>query len=191
MRVFFLLFTIQVISTGAFAQIVRLPQGRSILVDGSISPGEWTDAATIELGKGAQLLAKQHDGYVLLAVIFPKNTSGFVDLIISPDSTTIFDLHASAKLGERATSKPENWPDWQWWNNRDWIANVSRVESFDEKKFLPETVREFQIKGTRFSSKDWRVRIVLSIDHGQSYTELPLPEPKPGEASEQWLTLRL
>jgi hypothetical protein len=132
MRVLFLLFTTLVISTSAFAQLARVPQGHSILVDGRISMGEWTDAATIELGRGVQLLTKQHDDYVLLAVIFPKDSSGFVDLFISPDQSTIFDLHASAKLGERTTSTPDKWPDWVWWNN--WAANVSRVESFFDKR---------------------------------------------------------
>jgi hypothetical protein len=189
-RTFFLAFTILMISEAAPARTIKVPKGRSILIDGKISTFEWTDAAKVELGKGAQLFAKQHDKYVLLVVIFPKGSSGFADVFISPDSSEIFDLHASAKLGERVSSTPNKWLDWQWWNNREWTANVSRVQSFDEKKFLPENVREFQIKRTRFPGSEWRVRTVLSIENGQKYTELHLPEATPNKSSEQWLTLR-
>ena len=190
-RILLLAFTLLTISKAETRHVIRVPKGRSILVDGKVSSSEWTDAAKTELGEGAQLLAKEHDDYVLLAVIFPKNSSGFVDLFIAPDGSKTFDLHASAKLGERDTLTPDKWPEWKWWNNREWSANVSRVESFDEKKFLAENVREFQIKRTRFPGKEWRVRLILSIDRGQSYSELPLPEATPGTGSEQWLTLRL
>jgi hypothetical protein len=190
-RTLLLAFAMLTVGEAATSQTIKVPQGRSILVDGKISTAEWADAAKIELGGGAQLFVKQHDDYVLLAVIFPTGNNGFVDLFIAPDSREIFDLHASAKLGERATSTPDKWPDWSWWNNKDWIANGSRVESFDEKKFLPENAREFQIKRTRFPGKEWRVRLVLSVDHGQNYSELRLPEAKPAKGSEQWLTLRL
>jgi hypothetical protein len=190
-RMLLLAFTMLTVGEAATGQTIKVPQGRSILVDGKISTAEWADAAKIELGGGVQLFVKPHDDYVLLAVMFPIGNNGFVDLFIAPDSREIFDLHASAKLGERVTSTADKWPDWAWWNNREWTANVSRVESFDEKKFLPENVREFQIKRTRFSGKEWRVRFVLSIDHGQSYSELHLPEAKPGKGSEQWLTLQL
>jgi len=190
-RTLVLAFTMLMLIEAVSGQTVKVPRGRSILVDGKVSAGEWADAAKIEIGKGAELLAKQQDDYVLLAVILPNHSSGFVDLFIAPDSSEIFDLHASAKLGERATSTPGKWPDWKWWNNRDWTANVSRVESFDEKKFLPENIREFQIKRTRFPGDEWRVRVVLSIDHGQGYKETHLPEATLGQRSEQWLRLRL
>src|SRR5215510_6857022 len=100
-RMLLLAFTVLTVGEAATSQTIKVPQGQSILVDGKISTSEWADAAKIELGGGAQLLAKQNDDYVLLAVIFPTGNNGFVDLFIAPDSREIFDLHASAKLGER------------------------------------------------------------------------------------------
>ena len=92
-RMLLLAFTVLTVGEAATSQTIKVPQGQSILVDGKISTAEWADAAKIELGGGAQLLAKQNDDYVLLAVIFPTGNNGFVDLFIAPDSREIFDLH--------------------------------------------------------------------------------------------------
>jgi hypothetical protein len=83
-----------------------------------------------------------------------------VDLYIDDGTQPITDLHASARLGERVPRK-EGWSndDWNWANNRNWVANVSRIKSWEPRQFFDENVREYQIARSRFPAKKWRVML--------------------------------
>ncbi len=115
-------------------QVVSVPRGSAVMIDGRISPGEWSDAKRIVLANGATLYVKQHEHYLLLAIVFPSGKYGFTDLFVNGD----LDLHASAKLGERKRQPDGTWSRRDWWNNDRWAANVSRMEKFDG----PELMRE-------------------------------------------------
>ena len=131
------------------------------MIDGKLSPEEWKDAARIEVPAIANLYFKQVDGFVYISVEYTGSPSGIVDLYLAPGDGHIYDLHASAKLGERELQNGA-WPDWTWWNNRDWVANVSRVDSWEKRTFLPESIREYQIRCSRFPGKHWRLRFELT-----------------------------
>jgi hypothetical protein len=170
---------------------VAVPQGRPVMVDGKISSGEWDDAKRIDMPDGARLHFKQGDTYIYLCIELARGDSGFVDLYLSPGNTRVYDLHASAKLGQRVLTEGQ-WAEWSnWWNNKGWVANVSRVDSFDEKRFLPENVREFQIDRTSFPGREWRIMIEISLANGEKYTTIQFPANSDKVHTDRWLSLKL
>lgn len=170
---------------------ITVPRGRTVMIDGKISGDEWIDAGHVELGGSGHLFFKTAGQYVYFAVQLPNNRSGFVDLYLAPAGGKLYDLHSSAKLGERALAGG-HWPEWNsWWNNRGWVANVSRVESFDEKKFLPETIREFQIDRSYFAGREWKIMLEISLAKGQDYVVTPFPTNADPSHPETWLRVDL
>jgi len=169
-------------------QHLTAPRGGPVMIDGRISAGEWRDASSLVLGR-ARIWVKQTSDFVCIAVEFPPDTHGFADLIISPVSGQIIDLHASAKLGERTLGK-QGWSGWNWWNNDGWTANVSRVDSFEQRTFLPETAREYQIRRSRFPGKNWRMMVELSLEQKDgSYHAIALPANATEADPSGWIEL--
>src|SRR5579884_2103412 len=140
-------------------KIINVPHGSAIMVDGKVGSGEWSDARKTALANGVFLYSKLHEHFLLLAVVFPDGNYGFTDLLVNHD----LDLHASAKLGERKQNSNGTWPEWTWWNNNGWTANVSRVEEFAGPKLIPENVREYQIDLRRFPGGDLLVEVVSTV----------------------------
>jgi hypothetical protein len=141
---------------------IQVPQSRTaVMVDGFFSEGEWKSAARIEVPNVAELYFQESSEFVYIAVRYKNAPSGIVDLYLSPGDGQIYDLHASAKLGERQLHGT-TFSEWQWWNNHEWIANTSRVDSFDKRSFLPSPIREYQIRRSRFASDTWRLRFELT-----------------------------
>ena len=178
----------------AHAQLhVTVPRSRAaVMIDGKLSDAEGKDAARVAVPNTANLYIKQAAGFVYFAVEFTGMPSGIVDLYLSPGNGHIYDLHASAKLGEREPQGGK-WPDWLWWNNRDWVANVSRVDSWGKRSFLPEPVREFQLLRVRFPASVWRLRLELRAMTAQSQTASTVVFP-PGTGDQDvkdWLVLDL
>ena len=170
---------------------ITVPRGRTVMIDGKISGDEWADAAHIDLNAGGRLFLKTDGQYVYFAVRLPSNRSGFVDLYLAPGDGKFYDLHSSAKLGQRIFSGGA-WPEWStWWNNRGWVANVSRVESFDRKKFLDENVREFQIDRNYFTGHEWKIMLEISLAKGQDYVVTTFPSKADKMHSETWLSLEM
>jgi hypothetical protein len=122
----------------------------AIMVDGVFSSGEWNSAAKVELPQVANIYFQTSAEFVYIAVEFTRSPSGMVDLFVSPANGQVYDLHASAKRGERQLNR-SGYPEWVWWTNRDWTANVSRADSFEKPTFLPTRVREFQLRRARFA----------------------------------------
>ena len=160
------------------------------MVDGTLEAGEWDDALTENLPGLARIRIKYSEQYVFLAVELLNSDDGALDLYLSPSSGAIYDLHASAKLGER---KPvdHTWPEWKWWNNTGWVANTSRVDSFQKPSFLPTKVREFQISRSRFGRNEWRVmfEVMTPADPTWKTTSYP-PQAKTTDARD-WIRLDL
>ena len=119
---------------------IRVPQTSSaVMIDGVFSQGEWQNAISVDVPGTAKLYFQRSGDFVYIAVQYTTSASGIVDLYLSPREGEVYDLHASAKLGERQL-RGNTFSDWNWWNNRDWIANISHVDSFEKRTFyLPQS----------------------------------------------------
>lgn len=172
---------------------VHVPRTSSaVLIDGNFSPGEWDKAASLEVPNTARLYFQQSADFVYIAIQYTNAPSGIVDLYLSQAEGEIFDLHASAKLGERQLHG-NAFPEWTWWNNRDWIANPSHVDSFEKRTFLPSPIREYQIRRSRFPSDVWRLRLELTaMTANHEVGRAVVFPPKTDDKSTQgWLELDL
>lgn len=116
------------------------------MIDGKIAPDEWSDAFRFR-SNDITVYAKQHEHYLLIAIRSPSGSFGFTDLLLGPRGARI-DLHASAKLGQRAERPDGSWGAWRWWHIHGWVANVARVRDFSGPILYPENVREYEIDET-------------------------------------------
>jgi hypothetical protein len=172
---------------------VKAPRtSSSVMIDGRLSAGEWRQASRISVPGVAELYFQQAGDFVYIAVRYTDAPSGMVDLYLSSKEGEIYDLHASAKLGERQLHGTA-FPDWEWWNNRDWIANVSRADSFEKRTFLPTPVREFQIRRSRFSSTPWHLRFDLTAmaRTNETLSTAIFPAGTADRSTQGWLQLDL
>jgi hypothetical protein len=172
---------------------VSVPRTRAgVMVDGVLSADEWKKAARVTVPGKVNLYFQESGEFVDIAVEYTGAPSGMVDVYLSPRKGDIYDLHASAKLGERTMSE-HGFPDWRWWNNQDWTANVSRVDSFDTKTFLPTRVREFQIRLSRFERMTWHVRFELTAQNANNDTQwvMDFPDGTTASSTDGWLRLNL
>jgi hypothetical protein len=176
------------------AQTIKLPKGKAIMLDAKISPGEWDDASHVELFSGGKLHAKRAGEYVYVAIHFPEGAAMSVDLYVDDGTQPVTDLHASAQVGERVP-RLEGWSndDWHWANNREWVANVNRIASWQDRKFRDENVREFQIRRSRFPGKNWRVMLdVMTRRADGQWTTTSFPANANSlKPDDRWLTLNL
>lgn len=163
-----------------------------VMIDGVLSKEEWQDANRVEVRDVATLYFQQSAEYIYIAVEYTKQSSGIVDLYLSPAQGEIYDFHASAKLGERKLHA-NRYSDWTWWNNREWTANVSRVDSFEKHTFLPAPVREYQIRRARFPAARWRLRFELTAMTADSETQAIaiFPQATTDKSTAGWLVLDL
>jgi hypothetical protein len=167
--------------------VVTVPVGRSILIDGRAEPEEWADARTIVAAPDVELHLKRDARFLYVAVVRARPVVFGVNLYLgAPGATEYLDLHASAKLGERR-GRMGGWPEWSWWNNADWAANVTRGESFEQRRFLPDSAKEFQIRLSRLPGQE----IVLSLDVETAQGTTPLLQQGAERDGLRWITLRL
>jgi hypothetical protein len=172
---------------------IRVPQTSSaVMIDGVFSQGEWQHAVSVDVPGTARLYFQRSADFVYIAVQYTKSPSGIVDLYVSPREGEVFDLHASARLGERQL-RSNAFPDWSWWNNRDWTANTSHVDSFKKRTFLPAPIREYQIRYSRFASSAWRVRFELTGmgANNEIQAHAVLPQDTSNNSTTGWLQLNL
>jgi hypothetical protein len=141
-----------------------IPRGQAALADGRLEPGEWTDARELAAAPDARLYLKHDDQFL----------------------AEYLNLHASAKLGERR-GRGGAWPEWVWWNNEGWAANLTRAESFEARRFLPDTVKEFQIRLRRLPGREF----ALSLDLETADGAMPLLPDAPERDGLHWLHFRL
>lgn len=175
----------------AAESVVQVRRGNPPMVDGKFSNNEWSDAAHVDIANGfATFYAKRSGEFVWLGVRPLKNSRTTVDLYLSPADGGIYDLHASAKLGER---KLENgtWPEWQWWNNQEWVANLSRPDNFEQKKFLPDEGREFQIRRSRFPGRRWKIMLEILVISESGVETTSWPAGAKNTDTRGWMVLQL
>lgn len=164
---------------------VPVPVGRPALPDGRCSPQEWGDAREVVLSESAKLLVKQAGEFVFVCVAFARPAMSGLDLYLTPTGGDLHNLHASAKLGERVLRNGV-WPEWTWWGNQGWTANVMRVDSWEPRSFLPDEAKELQIRRDRFAGSTWRVRIEVQGDLAVVY-----PPGTTSLKNDGWLVLEL
>lgn len=160
------------------------------MVDGKLSPGEWDDGAVFPLGNKGRVHVKQSGGYVWIAFEYLAGDDFVVDLYLQPADGELYDLHSSAKIGERRLNGGTWSDEWTWWNNDGWVANCSRVESFEEGRFLPQKVREYQVSRGRFPGQTWRVMFELRFPAKPGWLSSTFPEAAKNTSTEHWLTLQ-
>jgi hypothetical protein len=164
--------------------VIDVPHATPVLPDGECEASEWRDARTIALAEGAVLLVKQAGDFAFMCVRPPKETWFGVDFYLARPGESPFNLHASAKLGERRW-RDGQWGDFEWWTNDGWIANTSRGISFEKREFLPDSAKEFQILKSRLGAEPLRLMVEI---HGES--AVVSPRQAKVDDSSTWLTLR-
>ena len=167
----------------------QVPNGRPVIVDGKLDSGKWDDATVRELPGLAKVRIKQCDQYVFLAITL-NSGDGAVDLYLSPSASEVYDLHASAKLGERKLRNGV-WPAWNWWNNPGCVANTSRAESFQRGSFLPTATREYQISKTRFPGRSWKVMFGVAVPGQPNWSTDRYPSGATPTNTDAWIQLEL
>lgn len=178
------------LATTALAQsTLRVPSGKPAMVDGKIAQGEWSDAKTIEFGTKARLYAKHSRDYVWLAIEALDGDNGALDLYLGTPDGAIYNLHSSAKLGERTLTSAK-WPDFTWWNNNGWVSNFSRVDSWKPPSFFPEKVREYQISRSRFPGREWKLMLELMTPAKPEWQTHKFPADAENTTTKNWINLR-
>jgi hypothetical protein len=168
-------------------QSITVPKGRLVLLDGRLGPEEWRDARKVEVSSSVSLYLKQDDQYLYVAVEHKTPMVFGVNLYFDTgDPHRYLNLHASAKLGERYGHSGE-WPEWAWWNNEGWAANVARAISFEERKFMPDAAKELQISRTRLGKS----RLLMRLDIETSSGAQDMPEEGLERDGKHWLELKL
>lgn len=147
-------------STASAQDVIRVPSGKSVLIDGKCETTEWKDAVKLLMPKAYKLFFKKTNEYVFICVAPPTESDLMADLYLSAADGKLYTLHVSAKLGERVLegdNRKEWRGDWDWWNVDGWWANTLKPDSFEKRSFLPSKAIEFQISRRRFGGKSWRV----------------------------------
>jgi hypothetical protein len=168
-------------------QTVKVPKGRLVLLDGRLGPEEWRDARKIAVSPLITLYVKQDEQYLYFAVE-PKEPMLFgINLYLDTGNPNRYlNLHASAKLGERFGHSGE-WPEWTWWNNDGWAANVTRFNAFEGTKFLPDSAKELQISRSRLGKS----RLLIRLDIETSAPAQDMPVQGIERDGKHWLELEL
>jgi len=189
-RNLFLIWLVFFITSTASAQdVIKVPSGKPVLIDGKCKTEEWKDAAELSISKDYRLLLKKTDDYVFVCVARLTESNLMADLYLSAADKKLYTLHASAKLGERVleSDKWKEWTsDWDWWNVEDWWANTLKPDSFEKRSFLLSQAIEFQISRKRFGGKSWRVMFDI-ISNGSFIFPINANNLK----SETWLELKI
>jgi len=145
------------------APVVHPSPAGPILMDGNCDDAAWQRAGVQDIGAGARLRFAASADFVYVCIEAPPESFANADLYIF-DGTSVYNLHASAQLGERVKSE-DGWPDYQWWNHHGWAANWlpyvgRRVENGrDVPRFRFAAGREFQIARSKFAGSEWRLMI--------------------------------
>lgn len=188
MKSLYLLLIFISLSVAAYTQEIKVPSSKqSVLLDGKFEKTEWQDAKVLVVDDSLTLYFKQDSENLYWCLHNGRNVRGLmgVDFYFTVNDSLI-DLHASAKLGERQYSGG-GYGEWRWWNNRAWAANVSRFNSFEGQRFLPDEAKEFQLRKSRFANKP--IRLMFQLD--QPGFKPAFPPNATVDNPQKWLRLVL
>ena len=182
-----------------------MPLGPATLLDGRCEAA-YGAGAQIPLGHGLTLSAMRHERLLMLCVALPAGSWGVLDLYLkTPKVTTPLNVHASAKLGERAL-EASGWPQWTWWNENGWASPVvawsgcaggggsgasgSTAGNECRADFAPRGDREIHLDIDRFGSGDWRAMLELhQIRVGADQVSIEYPGAARNDDPTTWSTV--
>lgn len=152
----------------------QVPRGHgdAIVIDGRIEPREWDDAASLEIGGGIDLLAKQTPNAIYLAVRGPDRVPRPVDLFVRTADARLLHLHASMSIGERdltAQGAPSDDLPWRWHVHPGWNANRANLDPSQPSalawsaRLLPRDGVELQILRSKLDSA--AVEMLIDVRH--------------------------
>lgn len=169
------------------AQSIKLPKSkRSVLIDGFFQADEWDDAASVKVNDSLTLYFKQdrENIYWCLRGHHRVIQLAGVDFYFQKGKTLI-NLHASAKLGERVFNGSD-YGEWNWWNNRHWVANVVKLDVPESRKFFRDECKEFQIR--KSFAEDSSSKLMFTM-HFPKHLETRFPLNAVESDSNLWLTI--
>jgi hypothetical protein len=179
-------------------QAVKVPEVASspILIDGNFAPDEWRGATVVKVTDAVTLYFKQVQGHVFIGVKADTPYPPYVDMFLLTESQELYNLHASMQIGERRLSGnawTDGQPAWRWGNHVGWIANEAKYDSTkdrslpDKEKVFPYEGKEFQLLRSRFTGKQWRLRIEV---RGAS-SDIVFPSGSERMNTTGWATIQL
>ena len=185
LTIIFLLICVLFSTTNAQNESVKVPRRKPIMIDSQMTENEWTDAKSITVSDEVKLHFKQSGEYVFICIDAPKQPYLTTDIYLATDDK-IYNLHVSAMLGERILKDGE-FTAWDWWNNKGWTANASRIlNTVEPKRFLPSAAIEFQISRRRFAGEKWLMKFDVGIPNRTSF-----PKNTEAKNTADWLMLEL
>jgi hypothetical protein len=89
---------------------IKVPEGqcKPVLLDGIITPAEWDDALQVKIHERIDLLLKVNSGHLFLALKFKDAAGVIVDLWMTSDNKTVYQMHSSGQIGEAVFNLPAN-----------------------------------------------------------------------------------
>jgi len=185
---------------------IEVPEtdGPPVMIDGVFAPGEWDDASSITTSDGTTFYAKQEKGDLFVGIRCAADlVAPAVNLFLQPSGDTIYQLHASAQMGEIALAPPDEVdPPLRSGFSPGWTANVvrwdqARVQELTKGGMDPLQAQieatfpfdgyEFQIRQDRFDGPRWRIRFEVISTRGVS----AYPAGTERKRTSGWMTLVL
>ncbi|MCD6286568.1 MAG: hypothetical protein J7M39_11715 [Anaerolineae bacterium] len=167
---------------------VSVPPGNPPSIDGTLSAGEWGDAAIELLSDGSELLLMHAEGYLYLGIRSTTREGSATNIYVEDDDQVRI-LHASAALGTAITQQgTDNWQqtrefDWKcrgssnseaavaaraaYLRDEGWVVGISPMGTPNELEYqieLMSTLRRIAVSAARSSSPDERVFWPATLD---------------------------
>ena len=182
-KLFAAVFVLLVMVTVIMAQhkdipVIQVPEGqcKPVLLDGIMTPAEWDDALKVKIHERIDLLVKVNAGHLFLGLKFEDAAGVIVDLWLTSDDKTVYQMHSSGRLSEGVFKLPvkEGPAELSMGHTTDWDAN--EIKSHQKKKdewvaagrpggmeayrkvLYPSDGKEFQIMLSKFSSNTLKLR---------------------------------
>lgn len=184
----------------AAGELVHVPYGTAVAIDGTIGAEEWAGAHHIELTRSTELLLK-HDGDWLYAGVRTGELGMFVGNICVIRNMCLHIHHSSAALGTATYRWGRSTPLWILARPFDWRCRTLGFSSFavrERERFLAEegwvasisylgrpAEMEFQIAASDRSLLVWLVLLPASgadlLDWPEIQDQETFPGPIPDE----------
>jgi hypothetical protein len=177
--------------------------GKPVLLDGIFAPGEWDDALKVPIHERIDLFLKDNSGHLFLGLKYEDALGVIVDLWMTSDDKTVYQMHSSGQLGEGVLSLPveDEWPNTLIGYTKDWDANEIKSDSKKKAEWqaagrpaegyrevlFPSDGKEFQIVLSKFSGRSLKMR----FRSGDSKGLVVYPEKTDLKSTDNWLELVL
>jgi hypothetical protein len=184
---------------------LAVPEGnrKPVLLDGIFAPGEWDDALRVPIHERVDLFLKNNSGHLFLGLKYEDALGVIVDLWMTSDDKTVYQMHSSGQLGEGVLSLPvaDEWPETLIGYTKDWDANEIKSDSKKKAEWqaagrpaegyrevlFPSDGKEFQIVLSKFSGRSLKMRLRSGDPKGL----VVYPEKTDLKSTDNWLELVL